>query len=488
MRYILFDQFSDVDDVALRFWEELDDTLKDLGYRVALVHYPNLARETRLPTVWTNYDAPWTYSHEKHFFRAQCGHEHDLKRVEMRSKEWGFDLSTSDHAAAVGLGCENYARALVECFDPALVVLWNGYHIQQEFLETIATQRGIPVYYVEKAPLPGWLHFDKSGVLAESAFAKTELDDLPAVSDQEIRSANSVVRNGDTWYEQPPTNGISYQGHDLFEARKLLLFFGQVDEDVQNFRFSPYFQSNAEAWDWFVKVTHNVGSDFLRLGKHHPKSRTSAGQFTSSIEDGFFWSANLSMQDALDTSYAFAGVNSSAMVEALLTEKPVLALGGESIFQNKRVFYRIDPSMNDAAIQRELEEWISHNRKEEHVANFKRCITAFLSKHAVALSASTRSSFGLSMQDLAERLADTASQAPDSCSAFEFREREFAAKSFLSVHNSRSAFMWDLLETRARWESLIRDYSALNEAHAALQSRKRTLVEICKSVISKFSR
>ncbi len=437
---ILFDQFSDMDEAALLFWEGLQEQLQKHDLQPVLIHYSEKARETLIPLVWSNSNTANLYEST-----TACKQETEVSQAEIdlvikRTGEWGGVIHSKEHAIRVAQGCKDLASAVLDRYSPVLVVIWNGHHLQQMFLKREAEARGIPVLFMEKSPFPGFLFFDESGILAETSFAKLTLDAVDEINEAEKSVANdflSSVSNGPSWYQQPESSSSIHQTLEIPQDRRLLAFFGQVDSDTQNFLFSPHFENNCQAWEWFIEMTEQLGDGYHRVGKHHPKSRTKPSDYTSSPVHRAEWREDISMDTVLQEASALASVNSSANTEGLAAGRPVLYVGGGSCFDRKNVAYVIDPTMSEESIASELDAWVNHARAVDQSANFQRCIAHMLRHHLVALDPTDRSKFGLSLESVANWLANHCSKSPVSSIS---EERYEAACSFLEAHAARSGY------------------------------------------------
>ena len=462
---ILFDQFTDMDEPALLFWERLANCLAKHDLQPVLIHYGQEARPTKIPLIRSLADATGIYSDGMYAKIHTTASKDDIDFVYECANNWGSKVTSDDHASRIANGCKNFATAVLDHHNPALIVLWNGYHLEQSFLRRAAIERGIPVVFMERSPFSGWLVLDDEGILAGSSFGRLKIDDLDPVTESSQRIATDfleMVATSPTWHEQPGEIGSIHQKLKIPQGRELLTFFGQVEHDTQNFLFNPYFEDNVQAWKWFLEITTQLGDGYHRLGKHHPMSLTPPTAYPRSTVDRSSWRADLPLEAVIQQSQALASINSSAITDSMIVRKPVLFLGGGSYYSGKQIAYEVHPEMSEQAIQQELNAWIFDSRSCAHRANFLRCISHLLNHHMIAIDDKHRDLFGLSLENAALWLARHAKANKSTETKICSTEINDA---YLNIYSSRAKL-------------LSRLYGTENE----LNSTRRTLADFQKNI------
>lgn len=438
---ILFDQFSDMDESALLFWERLQECLTQHNLKPVLIHYYKAARPTKIPLIWSLVDAMEFYPKETLGEDYSTVTQKDIDFVFQSASNWGQQMPSEEHAHRIANECKNFATAVLDRYQPALLVSWNGYHLEQSFLRRAAIERGVPVVFMERSPFSGWLVLDDAGILADSSFGQLQLDDLDPVTESSQRVATDfleMVVSSPTWHQQPESIGSIHQKLKIPQGRKLLTFFGQVDYDTQNFLFNPHFTNNAKAWEWFLEITTQLGDGFHRLGKHHPKSSIPESAYAQSPLDRSDWRADLPIEAVVKQSQALASVNSSAMTDSMIARKPVMFLGGGSYYSGKQLAYEIHPQMSEEAIREELHAWLYDSRSCTHRSNLLRCVNHMLTHHMIAIHGEQRNEFGLSIEYAAQWFANHAVERKKQTHIIYSTQ---AASAYLNVYSSRTELL-----------------------------------------------
>lgn len=232
--------------------------------------------------------------------------------------------------------------AMLAQLQPRAVVFWNGEQTHQLILRQLLQDTGCPTLRLERSPLPGILYADGTGVMAASSFAGQEVawkndGERRAWLDRYQACARRIVSGSATWWagnkpERPPRNPVPVP-----PGARAVLFAAQVDRDTQNLLFSPHFARNVDAFRAFCELARASGNVFV-IGKHHPKSDTSAEEYMDIVGDLGVWLTDVSLQECLDMADCVAGVNSSVLFEAALRGKRCLALG-ETLIRGRNIFY-----------------------------------------------------------------------------------------------------------------------------------------------------
>ena len=268
---------------------------------------------------------------------------------------------------------------LIKQYNPSLLLIWNGNDPRQYIIGKLGVFFGIKTLFVERGPLPAVLFYDKKGGLFNSSVSSLSLDKFKN-GFENYNHVEEYVKwyssTSETLWHQPTSlqNNNLRERFGINENQKITIFIGQVDNDVQTKLFSPFFASNLEAFEWFVK--HAIKENHFVIGKHHPKSLIPVEKYQSIIGElqNVIWTNQLALNECLEVADFIVAVNSSVIFDALLHKKPVLSLG-ESILSNKGILYECNPNN----FEKGLKEFYCLLNFENKLVNFKN-ILEFLFK------------------------------------------------------------------------------------------------------------
>lgn len=236
---------------------------------------------------------------------------------------------------------------LIKENNPSLLLIWNGNDPRQYIISKLGENFGIERLFLERGPLPSVIFYDQKGVLNNSSVSSFDFNKL-----QKTFDTHSHFKDYSDWYNNTsetlwdqPLNSENIDLREKFgisKNQKIIVFFGQVDNDIQNKLFSPYFNSNIKAFDWFIQ--NAITDEYFVIGKHHPKCEVSVEKYQSLIRNNtqVVWTDQLSLKQCLDIADYVVAVNSSVIFDALLYKKPVYALG-QSLLSNKDILYEYSP-------------------------------------------------------------------------------------------------------------------------------------------------
>ena len=323
------------------FWEEVRKSLTSKNYHLVIVSTSDpqyVAHADRRITTWK-----LTLSPE---IRARVEEQLDWARLEQCADGYA---ETFDRTEIVSQALSLIIHLVVE--QPSLVMIYNDRRRVGNLLRQICTHNHIPYLIVERLPWPTWISVDPGGMLLECKFLKN----IPLIHpcDCPISAEYERVagRNETTWWAQPRVDNNTPLALIIPLGKKVLLFIHQVDEDAQNFIYNPFFKNNAEALAWVVRSLPSDESVFI-LGKHHPKSTTSAHDYATILGRHGYWSMSHTMEECLAAADAIVAVNSSLLFEAILSGKPVGCLG-LTVLHGRDVFIELS-SKNDTDFIRRL--------------------------------------------------------------------------------------------------------------------------------------
>ena len=292
-----------------------------------------------------------------------------LQRIRNQAGLWDEQYSEEDiRSDAAGLTLH------LTVLQPDALLIWNWHRPEGLLAKTIAESMGIQCWDIERTPWPGMLTLDRHGQLSETDLSASLRSFSEKYPDQgsplDIRLLTYIDRADEyiatmkshacTWWQQPPS-GIpeatrSSQHADYENARYRILFAGQVDNDVQNFLFSPRYQSNIDAFAAFLNA---LPAGCFVIGKHHPMSSNAASVYQDMLDKAEhvtgIWTQDLDVESSLALVDHVIAVNSSFLFEALCHGKSCFELG-QTMLSGLNVFY---DCMHNADLESSIIDWIS---------------------------------------------------------------------------------------------------------------------------------
>lgn len=392
MKNILY-QSNIISEKDVVFINSLYDVLLTSNYRLILIGWNVVPKEWNLKPFYLQIPYNLNYFksdiEERKISEEFEGYGISLEFLLDRF-QWWFDTAKSEeqthnriHFLYFHL---HFYLKLIKEYNPSLILIWNGNESRQFILSTLADKFKINKMFFERGPLPATLFYDSEGILGNSSFVKNNI-----LNDSFINNKENLFSNYISWYnkttetlwEQPEKKdniGIR-EKFNIPKDKKITLFIGQVDEDVQNKMFNPYFESNIEAFKWFLN--NNSNQDYFILGKHHPKSKITINEYQSKIEDNKLaaWTDELILEEALKIADNVVTVNSSVVFDALIYKLPTLILG-QTLLNSKNVTYEFRPEKFNEILN-------AFYNKENHVdkvENFNRLIKYLFQNHLLFLN------------------------------------------------------------------------------------------------------
>ncbi len=237
---------------------------------------------------------------------------------------------------------------------PSLVITGIGKAPAAIILRRFARLLSCPVIYFGRGPFHNTLlaPVDKNrNLIVRSTSPSIEEDMAPWLAVME-RLAASYRQKGSTWIEQPNRLGPKVLRHRLNipDSALVVLFVGQNGTE-----WAPgHFHHSLDAFKWLLSVLDKRKNLFI-IGKHHPATGRSPEEYRAAAAGRAAWLTDVSLADCLAAADRVAGVDSTVLYEALLLEKPVLALG-DCLFKGQQIAYEIeDISTADSVIRAWLE-------------------------------------------------------------------------------------------------------------------------------------
>jgi hypothetical protein len=299
--------------------------------------------------------------------------------------------------------------------EPAIVVIWNGQRVAELILDAIRRAFNVPVLFVERAPIAQALFVDDRGLSSASAIARQESWPTPA-AEWRARAAGvirRIVTDAQTWWEQPESRNADRRSLrrqlDIPDASLVLLFAGQIDEDAQQYLFSPHFDRNPAAFSWFLQQLRGR-DDVYVLGKQHPKSTQGDAYRRALAGSGVRgeWRTDVSIADALAVADRVVAVNSTVLYEALARELPVLALG-DWLLGGRGAAYEVrDPARGRQVV----DAWLTAADATAQQPIWRDCLAFLLSGSLYALVPEVEALGLHGAADLAARIRETADRSP----------------------------------------------------------------------------
>lgn len=236
------------------------------------------------------------------------------------------------------------------------VLTWNGALLVTGALTESADLLGIRTFYLERGLLPGSLVIDPDGVNNNSSIAgadwqknatsKPSLVEIKALQSycRQLGSSDASIVN--TGQKKDGDSVLAQLG--LSSKKPVILLPLQIESDSNIQNNSPYFKSMEELIRSVTSVLS--GTDAQLVVKPHPEDRSRQDRIEALCNDTDVrccW--DLSLQSLLPVTDLVVVINSTVGLEALLQNKPVIALG-RSIYDRKG--FTLD--LEDTASFREL--------------------------------------------------------------------------------------------------------------------------------------
>lgn len=221
------------------------------------------------------------------------------------------------------------------------VLTWNGSLLVTGALTESADLLSIPTFYMERGLLPGSLVIDPDGVNDDSSIAGADWQKnaTPKPSIMEIETLQSYCRHLGNSNASIVNTGQQIDRNSvlarlgLSPEKPVILLPLQIESDSNIQNNSPYFKLMEEL---IRSVTSVVGeTDAQLVVKPHPEDRSRRDRIEtlcSGSDVRCCW--DLSLQSLLPVTDLVVVINSTVGLEALLQNKPVVALG-RSIYDRK---------------------------------------------------------------------------------------------------------------------------------------------------------
>jgi glycosyltransferase involved in cell wall biosynthesis len=222
-------------------------------------------------------------------------------------------------------------RETLSFLKPDVVIVWNGMADIRGMIGCFLAKQKVPFFYAEKGMLPESWYIDENGINAECSLNSSFLEHN--FSSEEVEKTKKYIQNviesGSSAWEQPERireRGKLKQSLSIGPDSKMILFPGQVDEDVNVTRFSG-FKNVADA----VKlILDSMPEKTYLVVKPHPKSKEKSKISLAELPLNYKNLRiidNINVWDIIDECDLVISINSTVAFEALLRKKKVILLG-----------------------------------------------------------------------------------------------------------------------------------------------------------------
>ncbi|WP_444907905.1 hypothetical protein ACJJIR_07760 [Microbulbifer sp. SSSA008] len=210
---------------------------------------------------------------------------------------------------------------IVANFKPELIVIWNGLaHYQQDFLSLSQRLNHCQAYrYVEAGwfPQKGTFYTDSLGVNAKSSIAKEKKAKLSPLENEKIEAWKSNYRR---------TNG-NYKIKD----KNYIFIPLQLETDTNITNFSPF----KKMQDFLAWVETMTPKEYSIIARPHPLSKGSLPLNANEISSRLLIDSETNIHKLISECSFVVGINSTVLLEALIYEKQVYAVG-EGLFDSSK--------------------------------------------------------------------------------------------------------------------------------------------------------
>lgn len=292
-----------------------------------------------------------------------------VNRTQKQASLWSEVYSSNEqfiHASLIALH--------LSALSPIAVLIWNWHRPEGLLARSIAESMGIQCWDIERTPWPGMLTLDKIGQLSETRLAASmrvlcdkhpileasSCNSLQMYIDRANEYISAIKSDSYTWWQQPSSGAYvaDYIRHhnDYITSSFKILFAGQVDNDVQNFLFSPHYESNIDA---FVSVLNSLPDGTFVVGKHHPMSRVPVSAYQHALDNAQHvtgvWVKDLDVASSLSLVDHVIAANSSLLFEALCEGKSCFELG-TTMLSGMNILYDCASNHN---LEVAISDWLS---------------------------------------------------------------------------------------------------------------------------------
>lgn len=384
-KYILIYAYANFSNEELNYWNALSKRLKKEKYTLIIL-------APLLPKKKYNFIC-YIFKEKLDNVKIRQDIKNDLpdnyyKIFLEREKTW-YGKSSKNRLLAAKTQRTNYIDLLSET-NPCLVLMANANHAGELIFKKEIEKRNIPLLFFERGCLNKTWHIDEQGITANTKIALKNYSDIEELKSIDISLYNNFkshyFKEKETWWSQPKTSKKLNirEKYNLLGEQKIILFLNQLDNDTSNFLFSPFFKSNLEAFRWFLSKLPD--QDLFVIAKKHPWFSGDKYDFINAFSEFNIkgvWIEDIQLFECFKQSDYVCAVNSTAIFEALIFDKPVLQLG-KSILSNKEIVYE-QKKLNDLEA---LNIWLRKDDFEYRIMKYKKFIS-YLIKYELSFFSKT---------------------------------------------------------------------------------------------------
>jgi hypothetical protein len=210
---LIFLTIREMNSSDIAFWKTLEGGLKKNGYQLRLMGYFYQPEMKRLPYKQIPCGLDWTY-----FFRLASNKmrfDHPFLTSDRYEKYMAQErLWFGNEVCPAHMNLRKntvtfiyqYFAAMLSKYQPALVVLWNGYHSNQLLIRDLCIQHQIRHAFIERGPFANTLFFDTQGLSSNSSVVNQEYATaLPLPYENHLfgELKYNYFREKNTWWHIP---------------------------------------------------------------------------------------------------------------------------------------------------------------------------------------------------------------------------------------------------------------------------------------------
>lgn len=226
------------------------------------------------------------------------------------------------------------SQMLLSKNDCDCLIVWSGFSTKQKAMIEVARKKKIPIIFCENGPLPHTMQVDSKGVnylgsiseVTDETIRKIEIDNAKL---DVLKKTPLIVREVSKAKQQKKNLSLSAE----LPAEFVFIPF-QVHNDSQVLLFSSWIPNMEKLLEvvWTAVEGYNLEQEekLQIVVKEHPSDQGKINYDVlreSWALKGVIFANDHSTQELIDQAEVIVTINSSVGMEALLRNKPVIALG-----------------------------------------------------------------------------------------------------------------------------------------------------------------
>lgn len=376
-----------------KFWNDVSKLLEQKNNKLVLTGYSN-------GSIFDNYGIPYIYLRNAEVpgciydYNNEIGSnllsDEQIDEIIRFEELWRSTSVEDKKKLKQNINYYSYLYyVFLQILKPSIILIWNGYHPIELILRHIAKLQSIPACFIERGPINGTLFFDKGGILNDSEFFnknnevtilnEPDKDKWQAFSEQVIDNYN---RTNKTWWPQPQLSSSNSEIVLNSNHRKIILFAEQINNDTQNFLFSPNFKKNIDALIWFCNQNIDFNK-YIIVFKKHPKSHVKKEFFEPILQNKGIYVDDIPLDKCFELADYVVAVNSTILHESLMKQKPALSLG-YSILSDKNILYDLTEITSSDHVNQTINQWLNAHNFDARCLNYKRYLAIMIKKSLIA--------------------------------------------------------------------------------------------------------